>query len=445
MLAHLTTPEMDALTPWGDQTKSSGGALQDASRLPFLIAAAQGVPWARTWLDNAVPNRMVQRVNAAWEFLFYPEETAGTDYRQSWPGFAEALGAGILSSRTSWLPSAVQVVISAGATRESHQDRASGAFGIHAGGDWLAGWAKTSSHSGIEQETDGSNCVTIAGARQTWTQAGVTQGRIEDAAAYTALRADLTAAYASQCSGYRREYLFLKTGTLFVKDTLEGVPASAAVVSSTHSGRLLPFVTPLGYSVRGSSAQLFAVGLLPSNPAFRIINLTNDRDPGVIGYRLDLDDQGARQFLNAYEVAPLSQTESSWREWDAAQVAGAISLGWLVGWVKGAAPWSYVAPRADRHLIAGLDPGTTYTTPGGNQVASPGGILMYDGPQAGTRVTIQAADGGGGDLTRRTWAVVSANLTGVVIVGDQLTASGGQLVVTAIPGGEPLPPPEKAG
>jgi hypothetical protein len=34
---------------------------------------------------------------------------------------------------------------------------------------------------------------------------------------------------------------------------------------------------------------------------------------------------------------------------------------------------------------------------------------------------------------------VSANLTGVVVVGDQLTATGGTLVVTAIPGGEPLP------
>jgi hypothetical protein len=441
MLAHQTTPEMDALTPWGDQTKDQGGGLVDAGRLPFLLGAAQGVPWCRTWLDAAVPNRMQQRRNSWAEFMWYPEETTGTDYRQSWPGFTVASGAGIISSRTSWETGAVQVVISAGPTRESHQDRAAGA----AGGDWLLSWAKVTSHSGIAQETQDSNCVVIGGQRQAWTQDQVTRDRLEETPQYTTVRADLTGAYTGQCSRYFREYLFVKTGTLFVKDTLEGVAAGTSVVSCSHAGRLLPTRDASGYHLRGASAQLFALGILPNPPSFDVVTLTADRDPGVVGYRLDLGDQSGRQFLVCYEAAPLSQVGSSWRDYDVTQMIGALSPGLLVAWPKGAGPWSYIAPGAEKHLIMGMEPGTSYTVPGGTATASAGGVLMYPGPPAGTRVDIKVADGGGGggggDLTNRTWQIVSANLTGVVITGDKLTASGGQLVVQAIPGGTPKPEP----
>jgi hypothetical protein len=433
MLAHQTTPEMDALMPWGDQTKDQGGGLVDAGRLPFLLGAAQGVPWARTWLDNAVPNVMLQRRNAWAEFLWYPEETAGTDYRKTWPVFAAAQGAGIVATRSSWQPGAVQCVISAGPTRESHQDRASGAAGLHAGGDWLLSWAKVTSHSGIAQETQDSLCLTIDAKRQAWTQDKVTQDRIEDNATYTALRADLTAAYEGQCSRYTREYLFLKTGTLFVRDVLDGVAAGANVVSHSHAGRLLPTVDAIGYTARGAAAQLFALAVVPDVPRFQIVTLTQDRDPGVVGYRLDLDDGGGRQFLIVYEAAPLTQAGSTWRDWDVTQFVGALSPNYLVGWPKGPGPWSYIAPGALKHLIMGLEPGKAYTVPGGTATATVGGVLMYDGPPAGTRVTIQVADGGGGsDLTNRTFNIVSGTL--IPASGPPITLTGGQLVVTAIPG-----------
>ena len=359
------------------------------------------------------------------------------DYRKTWPGFCLAQGAGSLSTRNSWDAGAVQVVISAGATRESHQDRASGAFGLHAGGDWLLSWGKVTTHSGIAQETVDSNCVSINGARQTWTQDAVTQDRREDAPEFTTLRADLTGAYVGQCSKYVRETFFLKTGTLFVRDSLEGVAGGASLNAASHAGRLLPVVDAIGYRVRGASAQLFAVGILPDLPVFTVVPLTEGRDPGVTGYRVDLNDRGTRQLLVAYQAAPLDQQSSSWREWKLTQFTGALSLQALVGWVQGAGPWSYIAPQTGRHYLLGLVPGTAYTVPGGTQTASVGGVLMFDGPAAGGRVTIQVADGGGGgggDLTNRTFSVVSANLTGVVITGDKLTASGGQLVVQAIPG-----------
>lgn len=436
-LAHLTTPEMDEVARWGDQTKDSP---QDARRLPFLIGAAQGMPWARTWLDNAVPPLMQSRGNAWQEFLWYPEETPGVDYRLTWPGFAAAQGPGVVSSRSSWGPGAVQVAISAGATRESHQDRASGAFALHAGGEWLLGWDKMTRHSGIAQDTDASCCVTIGGARQTWTQADVTQGRIEDTPAYTTLAADLTGAYAGQCSSYVREYLFLKPGTLFVRDTLAGVPAGVAVMSYLHTGRLKPELNALGFRVRGQAAQLFGIAVQPDMPAFTITTLTVDRDPGVVGYRLDAADQALRAYLMCFEAAPLDQVGGNWRDWEVMGMVGAVSPGALVAWPKMAAPWAYFAPATSKHLIMGATPGQAYTVNGNPLTASPGGVLMFDAPPAGTKVTIQVADsgggGGGGDLTRRTWAVQPGSNI-ITASGETIQLSGGTLVVTAIPGADP--------
>jgi hypothetical protein len=447
MLAHLTLPAMDALVPYGDQTKSTTGALQDAGRLPFLLGAAMGRPWAKSWLDNAVPNRMQQRTNQWAEFLYYPEELTEQDYRQTWPGFAAAQGAGVVVSRSSWQIDAVLCTLSAGPTRESHQDRAAGAFGIAAGGEWLAGWAKTSSHSGIAQKTNDSNCVTIGGAEQAWTQ---DQARIvaqEDGPLYSYVRADLTGAYAGQCSRYVREYVFLKPATVLVRDVLAGVISGVRVVFSVHAGRLRPAADALGYQVRGQRAALFVAGAIPTNPAFTVVPLTNDRDPGVIGYRLDLGDQSGRQFLVVFEVAPLSQTGGTWHDWEVAGLTGAVSPAGLVVWAKTPAPWTYFAPNAVRHLILGAEPGKAYTVPGGTAIASAGGVLMFDGPPAGMKINVQIVDdgggGGGGSLTNRTWNIISGTL--IPQSGPQIVLTGGQLVVTAIPGDpEPEAAPKRA-
>jgi hypothetical protein len=72
-LAHMTAPTMDRLAPIGDQTKNSGGALQDAARLPMLIAASKGNLDAKAWLDNTIPPISQQRLNAWIETLLYPE------------------------------------------------------------------------------------------------------------------------------------------------------------------------------------------------------------------------------------------------------------------------------------------------------------------------------------------------------------------------------------
>lgn len=356
----------------------------------------------------------------------------------SLPTFFSARGAGIVSSRSSWDQSAVQVVISAGLTSQSHQDRAAGAFGVAAGGEWLAGWAKTSSHSGIAQETNDSNCVTIGGARQVWTQDQAQIVAQEDGPVYSYIRADLTDAYAGQCSRYVREYVFLKPGTFLVKDGLTGVISGVRVVFSVHAGRLRPAADALGYQVRGQRAALFVAGAMPANPAFTVVPLTNDRDPGVIGYRLDLGDQGGREFLVVFEVGPVSQTGGTWHDWEVAGLTGAVSPAGLVVWAKTPAPWTYFAPNAIRHLILGAEPGKAYTVPGGTAIASQGGILVFDGPSAGTKIQVQLADGGGGggsDLTNRTLEIVQGSL--ITDAGQTIKLVGGQLVVRALPGQEP--------
>jgi hypothetical protein len=362
------------------------------------------------------------------------------------PTFFHARGAGIVSSRSSWDQNAVQVVIQAGLTSQSHQDRAQGMFAIAAGGEWLASWAKVTSHSGIAQEAQDSNCVTISGNPQTWTQDQAQIVAQEDGPLYSYVRADLTGAYAGQCAGYVREYVFLKPGTFLVRDVLTGVLSGVRVVFSVHAGRLRPAADALGYQVRGQRAALFVAGAIPTNPAFSVVPLTNDRDPGVIGYRLDLGDQGRREFLVAFEVGPVSQTGGTWHDWEVAGLTGAVSPAGLVVWAKTPAPWTYFAPNAVRHMILGAEPGKAYTVPGGTATASAGGVLMFDGPPAGTKITVQVADdggGGGGSLTNRTWNIVSGTL--IPATGPSISLIGGQIVVTAVPGDpEPEAAPKRA-
>jgi hypothetical protein len=71
-MIHLTAPTLDRLAPLGDQTKSSGGSLQDAARLPMLIAASHGNLDALNWCQSTIPNRVQLRNNAWLEFAFGP-------------------------------------------------------------------------------------------------------------------------------------------------------------------------------------------------------------------------------------------------------------------------------------------------------------------------------------------------------------------------------------
>ena len=441
LLMYLTAPTMDRLVPWGDQTKDAGGALRDPSRSCQLIAAgAAGVGAAQGWLDTAVPPRMQERINAWEEFLWYPEERTAEDYTKTWPVMSRAVGSGVLLTRSDWSPTATAVAIEAGPVLESHQDRAAGSFGLFAG-DWLASWAKITGHSGIAQETFDSNCVVIGGARQMWTQDQVRFTTVEDTPAYTYAVADLTAAYAAVCSGYQREYLFLRPGLLVVRDRIEGA-AAQSVSFSVHAGRLSPVVDSLGYQVQGDNSQLFGTVVRPDAGHFSVVKLTTDREPGVNGWRLDLASGSGREFLIGFETAPRAQIGRVWQDFDTAAVIGLAGAGGLAGWLVNDPPWRYYSPGAGPHVLIGAQPGRSYQIAGGTVTASAGGILMFNGPPAGTQITVTAAGGGGGDLTARTWNVVSGTLETNL---GTITLTGGQLVVTALPGALAAPEAPKKG
>jgi hypothetical protein len=439
LLAHMTTPDWSRLYPAGDQTKSSQGWVGDPCRSVFLVqAGALFDPQAQFWCDNAGAKGMQQRANLWEEFLWYPEEQAPNDYRQSWPTWRSADGAGVHAMRSNWAQSATMVTFQAGPVLESHQDRAAGMFGIDAGGDWLVGWSKLNSHSGIAQETNDSACVEIGGRRQTWTQDHVRITTSEETEAYSLRAADLAAAYADQCTSYARELFFWKPHLVLIHDRI-GTPSGGPVASFPSAG-LEPALATDGWTVTGGGGKLFAVSVVPSAPALTKVGLTMDHPNGP-AWRVDVADNGAGEFLLAFEVAPLSQGARTWQAWYNVQLAGVVSSA-LIVWARAAAPWIYTSPGPFSHVILGAEPGASYTVPGGQASASAGGILMFSGAAQGTQMTVSlAGGGGGGDLTSRTWNVQSGFL--LTDTGQRINLTGGQLVVTAIPGALAEPPPVK--
>jgi hypothetical protein len=437
LLAHMTTPDWSRLYPAGDQTKSSQGWAGDPCRSVFLVqAGALFDPQAQFWCDNAGAKGVQQRANLWEEFLWYPEEQASNDYRAAWPTWRAADGAGVHVIRSTWADGAAQVTFQAGPTLESHQDRAQGMLGLFAGGDWLLGWAKLTSHSGIAQETHDANCVEIGGKRQTWTQEHVRITMVEETDAYSYRAADLAAAYADQCGSFTRELFFLKPGLLLLHDRI-GTP-QGAVLASLQCGTLVPQMAADGYTLTGAGAKLFALSVVPVAPVFTPVTIVLDHPSGP-AYRLDLSDNGGGEFLLAFEVAPLSQGARSWQGWHNVQLAGVVGSA-LVVWAQSKAPWTYTSPGPFSHVILGAEPGASYTVPGGQASASAGGILMFTGAAQGSQMTVSlAGGGGGGDLTSRTWNVQSGFL--LTDTGQRINLTGGQLVVTAIPGalGEPKP------
>jgi hypothetical protein len=223
-----------------------------------------------------------------------------------------------------------------------------------------------------------------------------------------------------------------------IRDRLGGVDAAAAVFWHQHTGALVPVVDALGFHVPGQQGQLFGIVVRPGHGAAAITKLTNDRDPGVIGYRLDLADQGGREFIVALEATGLTQLTSAYRPWDTnglvgvfRQTAGPQTVA-LAAWVSGSGPWAYASPGAGTHVLLGMAPNQSYQVPGGTATSSPGGVLMFKGPIASAQVTVAPADSGGGGLTNRTWNIISGNL--IPESGPPVKLVGGQLVVQAIPG-----------
>jgi hypothetical protein len=434
MLAALTTPDWGRLYPAGDQTKSSEGWVGDPCRSIFLVqAGALYDPQSQFWCDQAGAKGMQQRANLWEEFLWYPEEQAPNDYRQTWPTWRSAEGAGLHTMRSNWAESATMVTFQAGPVLESHQDRAAGMFGLFAGGDWLVGWSKLNSHSGIAQETNDSACVEIGGRRQTWTQDHVRVAAVEETEGYSLRAADLAAAYADQCGSYLRELFFWKPNLVLVHDRI-GTP-SGQVLASFPSAGLEPTLAPDGWTTTGEGGKLFALSVVPITPALTKIGLTLDHPNGP-AWRVDNPDNGSGEFLMAFEVAPLNQIEGRWQAWHNVQLAGVVSSQALIVWSRSASPWSYTSPGAFAHVILGAEPGRLYRVPGGTAPASAGGVLMFTGAIAGTPMTIAPADGGGGGgggggLTNRTFTIVEGTLQ---TPNGPITLTGGQLVVQAIPG-----------
>jgi hypothetical protein len=73
---HGTTPDRNRRWPWGDQSRSSPGWLDDMDRMGMLIASRFDSR-AAVWCDSISPDRNQQRVNMWADPLYYHAPTPG--------------------------------------------------------------------------------------------------------------------------------------------------------------------------------------------------------------------------------------------------------------------------------------------------------------------------------------------------------------------------------
>jgi hypothetical protein len=386
-MLHLTAPDMTRVAPLGDQAQNSGAALNDNHRRVMLLLNRVS-PAAQIWLDQITPNRDLQR-GAAWEeFLFAVSPTPAGTPRTS-ETFYCAPGAGVVSTRSGWSQSDTQIVFVCGSTTQSHQDRAQGAFYLFRS-DWLTATAKLRTRSGLAQGCEDSNCLSVDGKPQAWTQDQAKLVAQEETTDYTYLRGDLTGAYAGQLTGYTRELFFLKTGYLLTRDTYSLVNLNSQVVYHLHA-----LVNP-GSVTSGAcrAGGLFVQAVHPPSPLAAVLPFRQTPDQLVPTFRVDLTADTDNDLIVALEAGTPTQPARTLGATVTAPGLKGIQCGLaFVAWLTGPGPWSYVSSVPGTHYLLGLKPRTQYSVGRQTAVTSAAGILDFSGLSLSTPIIISEGAG----------------------------------------------------
>ena len=298
------------------------------------------------------------------------------------PTYFKAAGAGLISSRSDWSPTATQVVFQCGPTLLDHQDRSQGEFLIFRS-EWLAAQAKLYSQSGLDQDTQDHNCLTVDGANQIYGQMGASILLDENTPSYSYVMANVAPAYGGTLKSYTREFLFLKPNYVIVRDL--PVPTNPASHLTWNLQTLAPAI--LGgntFSMTLGHSSFFG---LSAGPNFNMTQVLKTPDQSRPTYRLSLPPDPVGNFLVALETAPSSQTTAT-LALQKSGLPGFICGNGFVGWAYG--PISYTSPVSGPHLLIGLKPNTPYYINGSSSLTtSAAGILAWNSlTPVGTTITI---------------------------------------------------------
>ena len=386
-LISQTTPTLDQVYPSGDQALNSGRQVTDYDRTCALIESLVGTTGRiRGWLDSLNPNVCQQPLNAFAEFLWYPEETPASPLASRLTA-SYAPGAGIATSRRDWKPDSPYFTFQAGPTLEDHQDRAQGEF-LFFQGSWLAAQAKLFTQSGICQDTQDHNCLTVDSRNQVFGQTGCRVTVQEDTAVYGYYQADLAAAYIGQLNQYQRECLFLKSGFLLIRDTYQPVSATSQVVWHLQT---LTAPTPLPGGFQ--DGKLFGIqGVGVGGGPFTFTKVLKSAGQATPTYRVDWPGDTSHQFLAAL-AARADGNSPLGKAINGGGVQGIQCGGDFVAWLTGPGPWTYPSPAPGNHYLIGLKPNTAYQIaetgqPVMSRTTSAAGILAYSGAPVGAGITV---------------------------------------------------------
>lgn len=378
----------------GSQSRIYSGPIGDddieRAFIPSSVGSDAAVDgYGRKWVDDVISNAVLPSY-VLWndtqgtDFLFYPQDTAAVDYKQSLPLSQFFSGPQIFIHRSDWTNNATYWGFTSGDIYESHQNMDMNGFSIYKGDFWLTASATAWSRTGLLQDSSSQNTLTIDGLGQTWQtpHAGnlghaATTEKHETGDKYSYVVGQAAPAYVqgngtNLLTDYTRKLVNLSDNLFIIYDRVNSVDANANKQWHLQTGTSLPTVSGNTYSFTNGTAKGFGKSLLPTSGTTLTPTTTNlDGSPTNSMVITTNNHQNQDYLLNTLEVAPTSQTTAS-----ASQVLTpsngnmqgteiVADNGWavLIGKsdeVGGLVSYTTAAHR-NHHLITDVVPSTAYT------------------------------------------------------------------------------------
>lgn len=428
---YSTTPYFNNKYPFGDQPSDNGLAITpfDWERAVVPMAALNDDTlrgYAKYWL-NAVPLPADWYWANPWIFLYYDEDLAAVDYRQTAPGGYYFAGPGIVLNRFDWNADSTYWGFTSGPLRDNHMTLDANGFAIYKEG-WLTGGTNIWATSGVFSQTEYQNNFTFNGLGQAvqtldrWfnSDAG-TIIRNESTPDYAYVVGDATPSYVQNraegglaiINDYVRKIAAFRDDIFLIYDRIGAQNKDTAEEWHLQSRQPISLAGNT-YQFDNGHYRLVGEALLPADSTLGTNPIYAGATGQVSNFRLNETKKSQADkdyFLNVLRILPIGRAQpleaatavtELTDQMDGARIGSQVVMFGRTERIK--QPVAYwTTPGSDKHYIFDLLPNSQYTITGKNEngdsvlstsiQANAYGTLIFSNPASDAVRFVVVADG----------------------------------------------------